>query len=280
MSDECECANCSADDLLIPQINKNTGHGHVNPRPDGLVARCGGPRLCSECIREAALKHDALPPMQEQCPCACCVTTSVNFHPITSPPLVPALPAARRTVIGFTGLAGSGKSECAHHLIAHHGFVRGKCAGALKEMMRALLRYRGADAATIERMVEGDLKETLSPLLNGRTPRHGMQTLGTEWGRDCIDVNLWVDTEMDARAAAPALVFDDVRFPNEAAAIRAAGGLIVSIKRPGAGAGAAGHSSENGVGAVDLTIVNNHSIGHLRERVDGLVRDMSWIDLE
>lgn len=240
MSDECDCANCSVEDLLIPQ----------------------------------------LPPTQEQCPCAYCAIGSVNFHPIESPPLVPALPAARRTIIGFTGLAGSGKSECAHRLIAHHGFVRGKFAGALKEMMRALLRYRGADAATIERMVEGDLKEVPSPLLNGRTSRHAMQTLGTEWGRDCICPELWVDTEMDARAAATNLVFDDVRFPNEAAAIKRAGGLVVSIKRPGAGVGAAGHSSENGVGAVDLTIVNNHSVGHLRERVDGLVRDMSWIEVE
>jgi len=30
------------------------GHGHVRPRPDGLKARCGGPRICSECARELA----------------------------------------------------------------------------------------------------------------------------------------------------------------------------------------------------------------------------------
>lgn len=32
----------------------NTGHGHVWKRPDGLVARCGGPALCAECARDAA----------------------------------------------------------------------------------------------------------------------------------------------------------------------------------------------------------------------------------
>lgn len=37
----------------------NTGHGHVWPRPDGLVAKCGGPVVCIECA------HDATPPSEE-----------------------------------------------------------------------------------------------------------------------------------------------------------------------------------------------------------------------
>ncbi len=32
----------------------NTGHGHVWARPDGSRARCGGPRMCKECARDAA----------------------------------------------------------------------------------------------------------------------------------------------------------------------------------------------------------------------------------
>jgi hypothetical protein len=30
----------------------NTGHGHVRRRPDGVLARCGGPALCKDCARE------------------------------------------------------------------------------------------------------------------------------------------------------------------------------------------------------------------------------------
>lgn len=37
--------------------NPNTGHGHVFLRPDGMVARCGGPRMCRECAADAARKE-------------------------------------------------------------------------------------------------------------------------------------------------------------------------------------------------------------------------------
>lgn len=32
--------------------DRNTGHGHVNPRPDGMKARCGGPGVCKVCSAE------------------------------------------------------------------------------------------------------------------------------------------------------------------------------------------------------------------------------------
>lgn len=38
----------------------NTGHGHVWERPDGIKARCGGPRICKECARDYAQKMRAL----------------------------------------------------------------------------------------------------------------------------------------------------------------------------------------------------------------------------
>lgn len=36
---------------------QNTGHGHVFPRPDGLLARCGGPSVCGECAKDLARKN-------------------------------------------------------------------------------------------------------------------------------------------------------------------------------------------------------------------------------
>lgn len=34
---------------MINIPNTNSGHGHVWERPDGVKARCGGPKLCKEC---------------------------------------------------------------------------------------------------------------------------------------------------------------------------------------------------------------------------------------
>jgi len=34
----------------------NIGHGHVYPRPDGVLARCGGPLSCAECALEKGWK--------------------------------------------------------------------------------------------------------------------------------------------------------------------------------------------------------------------------------
>lgn len=32
----------------------NTGHGHVWKRPDGMLARCGGPGMCRDCSADQA----------------------------------------------------------------------------------------------------------------------------------------------------------------------------------------------------------------------------------
>ena len=40
----------------------NSGHGHVFLRPDGVVARCGGPALCPECAKDYVHFHSIAPP--------------------------------------------------------------------------------------------------------------------------------------------------------------------------------------------------------------------------
>ena len=137
-----------------------------------------------------------------------------------------------------------------------------------------LLRYRGVRDDVIERMVEGDLKETPTDHLNGRSPRHAMITLGTEWGRDLIHPDLWVDTEtahlLGFHSPRDRVLFDDVRFPNEVAAIRRLGGLIWRVERPGLTALA--HESERLDVIPDAVISNDKGVAELREQVDVLSR--------
>lgn len=51
------------DCVTIEGPGTNTGHGHVWPRPDGYLARCGGPSTCVQCLadreRWAALSKKA-----------------------------------------------------------------------------------------------------------------------------------------------------------------------------------------------------------------------------
>lgn len=135
----------------------------------------------------------------------------------------------RNRVIGFCGPIGCGKSTAARILMERYGYRRERFADPLKAMLAAL--------GLSPEELDGPAKEAPAALLGGRTPRHAMQTLGTEWGRQLIDPDLWVRAwELRVggywrRFHAP-VVSDDVRFGNEVAAIRAMGGLVVRIERP------------------------------------------------
>jgi hypothetical protein len=174
-------------------------------------------------------------------------------------------------LIGLTGLAGSGKSEVARVLIEEFGFQRVKFAGPLKNMLRTMLADAGYCDDDRERMLEGDLKEREIPEL-GVTPRHLMVTLGTEWGRDLVHRDIWTRLWAAQAERFEHVVVDDVRFPNEVDLIRARGGKIWRIERPGLVAGA--HASEQLDARADFTIVNDRSLEGLRSAIRGLPRTL------
>lgn len=168
-------------------------------------------------------------------------------------------------IIGFTGRKGSGKDTVASFLPFE--FEQVKFAGALKDMFRAFLIYCKVDEETIERMVEGDLKEVPQEILQGKTPREFMQRLGTEFGRDQIGENLWVDAAMERAKSFDISVFTDVRFDNEASAVKREGGVVIRISRPQALANEfSDHPSEKAIDSLDVdhNIKNDGSLGQLK----------------
>ena len=173
-------------------------------------------------------------------------------------------------LIGFMGAAGAGKDTAAATLPAERWEIL-KFAGPLKAMLRTLLQRAGADSDLTYDMIEGDLKNTPSPLLGGRTPRYAMQTLGTEWGRDLIHPDLWtITTENQIRETLPEynVAVTDVRFANEVATIHRLGGVLIRITRPGLVVDLT-HPSERFVATlpVDGEIVNDGSFEDLAESV-------------
>lgn len=169
-------------------------------------------------------------------------------------------------VVAFTGVAGSGKSTATKYLVEQRGYTVVKFAGPLKDMMRAI--------GFTEREIEGDLKETPCSILGGKTPRLAMQTLGTEWGRNCIGDDFWVRL-WRVRAGMVVqnggrVVTDDCRFPNEAKAVRKLGGDIYKIE--GRGGIAGGHVSEKGCGDQDLVIGNGGCVEDLHGKIEEALR--------
>lgn len=161
------------------------------------------------------------------------------------------------TVLGLTGAAGSGKNTVAD-ILMRHGFVNFGFADPVYRAVGAVL------GVSTESLRDRDAKEKPIDWL-GKSPRDLLQTLGTEWGRNMVRDDIWIQIAM--RQAQETLqnrrgvVLTDVRFQNEAEAIRAAGGTIWRVVRSVEclAAGAAKHSSEAGLPAelVDHVIENN-----------------------
>ena len=109
----------------------------------------------------------------------------------------------------------------------------------------------------------GERKEDQLPdFPQGMTARVALQTLGTEWGRAMIDPDIWVKAAMReaeyflqampiSKLSTPdnKVIFDDVRFANEAVAIRNAGGKVYRVNRKDFESSTDFHISELGLPA-------------------------------
>lgn len=170
-------------------------------------------------------------------------------------------------VIALTGLAGSGKSTVSKYLVEKHGYQLVKFAGPLKDMLRTI--------GLSEAQIEGGLKEEPCEWLQGATPRHAMQTLGTQWGRACIGpsfwIELWVRRVNLIVADGGRIVVDDCRFPNEADEVRKLGGVVWQLVGRGGIAGS--HESEAGCGGADMEI---HNIGDIVDLYRQLEMFLGW----
>ena len=181
-----------------------------------------------------------------------------------------AQPIPRPPIIGFTGLAGSGKDTACDHLVDKHGFTKLAFADLMREMTEAINPYvddgiRYNDAIRI--WGYQGAKEQHPEM------RRFLQRLGTEAGRDIFGENFWVNQTM-ARVDGPTCI-SDVRFLNEAAAIQAAGGIVVRLVRPEAGIEGdnGAHASETEMTSIraDESFLNDGTVENLHEFVDRLL---------
>ena len=164
-------------------------------------------------------------------------------------------------LIGITGLARSGKDTAADFYCNKFDLVKYSFAQPLKEAIKVMFSLN-------EDHVNGDLKEVVLDDL-GVSPRYLMQTLGTEWGRNTVNNDVWLlAAKRNLANAAFGVVIPDVRFENEADFIRENGGLLLHISRENKEQ-VLSHASENGVSFKlgDASIENDGSIDDLHRRL-------------
>jgi hypothetical protein len=141
-----------------------------------------------------------------------------------------------------------GKSTAANYLVERHGFTRLSFAAPLKKMLLTLDPYvsSGFDdqfyrtSEILEAHGETEAKNLFPEY------RRLLQVLGTDCIR-AVDPEFWVRAAV-AQIGSGKYVFDDVRFPNEAEAVKGFNPLgLWNLEAPGVHA-VNGHSSEQHAG--------------------------------
>ena len=167
-------------------------------------------------------------------------------------------------LIGLSGYARAGKDTIAT-ILADYGYVRVGFADSLRDVALALdplifmpgvtTRCRPLTAVIDE--FGWEQAKDLFPEV-----RRTLQRIGTEVGRKFFGENVWVDMGL-AKVTGPT-VFTDCRFPNEAAAIRKAGGQVWRVHRHGYGP-VNNHPSETALDGYDFDwhVWNNGTLTEL-----------------
>lgn len=151
-------------------------------------------------------------------------------------------------------------------MLAGRGFRTMAFAAKLKKIVKDLFSLDD------EQVHDQDAKEVVDPRW-GLTPRVIMQRTGC--GMRDIAADVWTRTVMDQVDQYPNVVVVDCRFMNEVLAVRAQGGFVVRIERPGAGSptGATDESETalDGYTGWDAVLVNSGSLEELQDKVSGML---------
>jgi hypothetical protein len=159
-------------------------------------------------------------------------------------------------LIGLAGWARSGKDTLADYLVVFHDYKKVAFADPMREALVRLNptielgNFKLAKLATSVNVFGWEDVKSLSPDVRGL-----MQRLGTEVGRQMFGENFWVDQTMKRVAEIDGnCVVSDVRYPNEAQAIKDAGGIVIRIERNGVKA-ANEHTSESALDGFEFDLV-------------------------
>jgi hypothetical protein len=180
----------------------------------------------------------------------------------------------RVTVIGLSGWARSGKDTVADYLVSSHGYTKVSFATPMREAL-----YRLNPKITINEVQSTPLRVGVDVYdwegLKDRSPdvRGLLQRFGTEVGREMFGEDFWINYALDSIPDGAKAVIADVRYPNEADAIKKLGGKVIRVQRNGVVA-ANEHLSENALNdyEFDSIIKNDADIHSLQSVVNWTIK--------
>lgn len=191
-------------------------------------------------------------------------------------------------VVGLMGYAQTGKDTIGAYLVANHGFERISFADALKEVllrMDPIVGYLGYQQRTDETMLRFGSAKKLIAAYGWELMKHSgaqqteyntrtyLQRLGVA-AREILGDDVWANAALMKMQAGGKYVITDVRFENEANALRDMGAALVRVTRPGYGP-VNGHKSETALDTykADITLRNDGTLKHLYEQLDAIWTD-------
>lgn len=182
--------------------------------------------------------------------------------------------------IAFVGPMHSGKTTAANYLVEQYGYARIGLADEVKRAASKMLNIflsechghyplydDGGYRVMIREIDTGEIND------NKAIFRPFLQWLGTDFAREYLDApNIWIDLFLkeakwcNGRSEIP-VVCDDVRFPNEAEALRNAGFEVIKICRP----------LEERVASVVAAGGNPDHLNHPSElHADSIISNQQW----
>ena len=183
-------------------------------------------------------------------------------------------------LIGLSGLKRSGKDTVASILENNYGFSRLAFADKLREALLMLNPFIvDTDAhmySPLQNLVDTWGWEGLKTTHWYPEIRRLLQRGGTEMGRNTISPEVWVSPIMQQYALLNQenvrVVISDVRFSNEAAAIKHHGGIVIEVRRDRTESPDT-HSSEIIDFDPDLVLDNNSTLEDLESKVDWIMHN-------
>jgi len=174
-------------------------------------------------------------------------------------------------LIGLYSPAPQSGKTCVASVISEQGYTIVPFAATLKDMIVPMIVALGYDYPRAWELVISDKSYVLPEI--GVSARHMLQTLGTEYGRQCLHPDVWLKCWQKKAERFKAVVADDIRFPNEADLIRSIGGEMWLVRRFDVQR-TTDHSSEGSLDhyGFDRVIENDGTLDELRSKVTAALK--------